>query len=197
MNPQNKFLISSFPYHNEIDTRRNFSETKPDKDVFLKVNKKGFFHSIIRLLSDNPSSFTFDTIFMEIVQPLLFSIRLMKYRGVKGEYSMLLLLKNVGGMEVKFDTFWSSIRKYSFTNSVSEIEFSYSFDLQKEWKEISPILLKIYKDLCMEAGCLDILDTTVEKRVRDCIYSMVELRTSYTGENIALALVELTLFGLK
>jgi hypothetical protein len=197
VNPQNKFLVSCFPYYNEIEARRNFFETKPDKDVFLKVNTKGFFHSIIRLLSDNPSSFTFDTIFMEIVQPLLFSIRLMKYRGVEGEHSMLLLLKNVGGKEVSFDTFWGSIRKYSFTNSLNEIEFSYSFYPQREWKKITPIFFKIYKDLCVEAGCLTILDTTVEQRVRNCISSMGELRTSYNGENITLPLVERTLFDFK
>ena len=195
-NSQNKFLISCFPYYNEIEARRKFFETKPDKDAFLKVHTNGFFHSIIRLLSDSPTSFTFDTIFMEIVQPLLFSIRLMKYHGVKGEQSMLLLLKNAGGSEVNFGT-WASIRQYSFTNSLSEIEFSYSFDPEKEWKDLTPMLYKIYKDLCTEAGCLTILDTTVEQRVRNCIYNMRELGISYNGENITLPSINLALFGLK
>lgn len=194
--PQNKFLISRFPYNVEIEVRRKFFESKLNNSVFYKVTTNGFFHVGLQLFLGEKDSnlFYFDTVFYEIIQPLLFAIRIMKFHNVQNEQTILVLLKNVGNKTISFES-WARYCIYSFTNSLPEIEFSFSFCPKDEWKEITSLLLKIYRELCCEAGCIDILDSTIKDRVRSIIVGMQELRTEYTGDDIRLPRVDFSAFG--
>ena len=56
--------------------------------------------------------------------------------------------------------------------------------------------MKIYRELCTEAGCLDILDSTIEKRIHSILRDMRELRTQYNGAGVILPRVDITEFAL-
>jgi hypothetical protein len=131
-----------------------------------------------------------------MVEPLLYAIRLMKFRNVRSEQTVLFLLKNVAGKKIDFGT-WASIWQYSFTQSQTIGGFTYGFNPQQDWNEIAVVLLKIYKDLCNEAGCVDIQDETIQQRVREILRNLRELQTPYTYESIKFPNVEISLFGLE
>jgi hypothetical protein len=203
---ENQYLVSCFPYYiRDVQARRTFFEARNEsvsRSVFLKVTINGYFHTLVQLIheNENPNDmeerFSFDVVFMEMIQPLLYAIRIMKYREVKSDQTVLFLLKNIAKKRIDFGT-WASIRQYSFTDSPVIGGFTYSFNPQDTWKDITAMLLKIYTDLCNEAGCVTIEETIVRQRVREILYNLHELRTTYSYQNVRLPFVDRPLFGLE
>jgi hypothetical protein len=193
---ENQFLVSIFPNHCEVTARREFFECETKGRFFLKVSIDGFFHVILPLESDRrkPNLYYVDLIAYRIIEILTYCVRIMKFRNVAGEQSMLIILRNMGGKEVTFtDTL--SLRTYSFANQL-ETEFSFDFNPKDDWKEIAKILVDIFKELCMEMGCADIKESTVKERVFQILLGMPELRTEYRG---AVTIPRITIhdFGLN
>jgi sugar/nucleoside kinase (ribokinase family) len=203
---ENKFLVSCFPYYiGEVEARRTFYEAKNEKPphaVFLKVTTNGFFHTLVQLVRGHRNGFqdeerfSFDLVFSQMVQPLLYAIRLMKYREVKGEQTVLFRLWHIARENIDFGTF-ASFRKYSFTNTPVIDGLTYTFNPENDWKEITPMLLKIYKDLCHEAGCVEIEDRIVCVRVKLILHDLDELSTTHSYENVRLPFIEISSFGLE
>lgn len=195
-NNQNRFLVSQFPRYVEIEVRRDFFEAKPNKDLFYKVQTNGLFHIIVPLYVDerNPNLMYFDTIFKQVMAPFLFAVRLMKFHGIVSQQSFLILLKNVGGKNVCFNT-WSGY-PFSFTTNAPEIPFLFTFSSQDEWIKITDVLLNFYRELCTETSCLDITDLIIRKRVRDNLRDMREFGTSYSSEGFQLPRIDISSFGL-
>lgn len=198
-NNQNLFLVSRFPDFVEMVVRRSFFESRPNENVFFKVHTNGYFHIITLLYLDEKDSelMYYDTIFRQVVKPFLFAIRLMKFHQVASQQSFLILLKNVGGKIVCFDTWAGRLYKHSFTDSVPEIQFLFSFNPKDDWSKITDVLLSFYRELCTETGCLDITDLIIKKRVREVLFNMTELRTRYLGDNVQLPTVDIASFGLE
>lgn len=203
-NSQNQFLVSRFPAYTEIEVMRSFFESKPSNEAFLKVQTNGLFHVILPLNSDNEDNgkekdfFYFDSIFYQTMKPFLFCVRLMKFHKIESEQSIIILLKNVGGKSICFDTWAGRLYNYTFTKSLPEIQFLFSFRPDEEWKKITEkVLLRFFRELCTETGCLEITDLIIKKRVAQIIRDMGELRTRYLGDNIELPIVDISTFGLE
>lgn len=199
INPLNKHLLHCFPYCNEVEARRSFFECKRDGEVFYKVKTNGTSYALLKLDSDDndPNLVYFDSIFYHIAQVLLFSVRIMKFHNIKSEQSIIILLRNVGAKKVAFSIRNKWRWQYSFTDSAPQIEFNYNFSPNEEYNQIGKLLLKVYKDLCSEAGCLDIKDETVEYRVTEILKRMSELRTEYKNAHATLPRLDLASFSFS
>lgn len=202
-NAQNQFLVSRFPAYVEIEVRRSFFESKPSNEAFLKVQTNGLFHIILPLYLNNEDNgkgrdFYFDNVFYQTMKPFLFCVRLMKFHKIKSEQSLVILLKNVGGKSICFDTWAGRLSNYTFTKSLPEIQFQFSFHPDEDWKKIvEKVLFKFYRELCTEAGCIEIIDLTIKHRMAEIIRNMRELSTRYLGDNIELPIVDISSFGLE
>jgi hypothetical protein len=178
--------------------RRTFFESKANNIVYFKIQTNGLFHVVlpIPIESKDQSFLYYDAIFYQVAMPFLFYVRLLKFYHQEGEQSLFILLKNVGGKTVSFNSWEGSLYNYSFTKSIPEIPFQFSFHAQDEWKGIAEVLLKFYRELCTETNCLGITDTTIKKRVWEIIRYMQELRTNYTGDNVKLPAIDIKSFEL-
>jgi hypothetical protein len=107
---------------------------------------------------------------------------------------MLIIMRNMGGKEVAFANTFSHWT-YSFANQ-PETKFSFGFSPKGDWKEMAKVLLKIFKELCTEMGCMDIEESIIKKRVLAILYNMRELHTEYRGA-VILPRVNINDFGLN
>lgn len=192
---QNKYLLSCFPYCSEVEARRNFFECKRNENAFYTVTTQGIFHLILKLAQDD--MIYLDDIFRCIARAVLFSLRIMKFHNVKSKQSMIILLRNMGGRKVAFSDLNKWHWQYSFTQSAPQIEFNFDFSPQDEYAEIGKLLLRIYKEICNEAGCLDIRDEIVERRVRDVIWHMSDLYTEYNCNEYTLPRLAFASFSFR
>jgi len=194
--PENKFLVSNFPYSCEVTARRKFFECETEGRFFLRVSTNGFFHVILSLLHDDrrPDLYYVDLIARQIFEILLYCVRIMKFRNLDSEQSMLIILRNIGGKEVTFaDAFphWT----YLFANQ-PETRFFFGFNPKDDWKRIAKVLLDIFKELCVEMGCLGIEESIIKERVFKILYHMSELHTEYQGV-VIIPRIDINDFGLS
>ena len=96
--PENKYLVSHFPYSCEVTARRAFFECETKGRFFLKVSTNGFFHAILPLENDDrrPDFYYVDLIARQIFDILMYCVRIMKFRNLESEQSMLIILRNIG-----------------------------------------------------------------------------------------------------
>lgn len=194
--PENKYLLSRFPYSCEVTARREFFECQSKGKFFLKIATNGLFHVVLPLLKTDrkPDLYYVDWIALQIFEILMYCVRIMKFRNLDNEQSVLIILRNMSGKEVAFDDTFSHWT-YSFANQ-PETEFSFGFNPKDDWKKIAKVLLGIFKELCMEMGCMDIEESTIKKRVFRILCDMVELRTEYRGI-VTVPRIDINDFGLN
>jgi hypothetical protein len=194
--PENKYLVSHFPYSCEVTARREFFECETKGRFFLKVSTNGFFHAVIPMLNDDrkPDLYYVDLIARQIYEILMYCVRIMKFRNLENEQSMLIILRNMGGKEVTFANTFSHWT-YSFANQ-PQTKFLFGFSPKDDWKKIAKVLLDIFKELCTEMGCINIEEPVIKKRVFEILRYMSELHTEYRGE-VIIPRININDFGLS
>ena len=194
--PENKYLVSHFPYSCEVASRRKFFECETEGRFFLKVSTDGFFHVILPLINDEREQdlYYVDLIARQIFQILMYCVRIMKFRNLESEQSMLIILRNMGGKKVTFTNTFSH-QRYSFANE-PETRFSFGFSPKDEYKKIAKVLLDIFKELCTEMGCINIEESVIKKRVLEILRYMNELYTEYRGI-VIIPRISINDFGLN
>jgi hypothetical protein len=195
--PENKYLVSCFPHFPnscEIMARRKFFECSPNERLFLKLRTDGFLHVIQHLIPDRRDMYYIDIIAQKIFGVFAYLMRIMQFLDNKREQSVTIILRNLGGKGVIFTNQMFLERPYSFANQ-PEIKFSYEFLPADGWKGLGQIFIQIFKDLCLEAGCIDIAVSTIRQRVCNILHDMYELQTEYRG-NVVLPRVDIDAFAL-
>jgi hypothetical protein len=194
--PENEYLVSLFPYSCEVTARREFFECETKGRFFLKVSTNGFFHVILPLLCDDrrPDLYQVNLIAQQIFEILTYCVRIMKFRNLESQQSMLIILRNMGGKEVAFTDFFSH-RTHSFANEL-ETKFSFGFNPKDDWKKIAKVLLDIFKELCTEMGRMDIEESTIRKRVFRILCDMSEVLREHRGL-VIVPRVNINDFGLS
>lgn len=196
---ENKYLVSLFPYSCEVTSRRKFFECETKGRFFLKVSTNGFFHVILPLINGERRArgldlYYVDLIAYQIFQILMYCVRIMKFRNLESEQSMLIILRNMGGKEV---TFTNTLPRWTYSFAKEpETRFSFGFSPKDEYKKIVKVLLDIFKELCTEMGCINIEESDIKKRVFKILHRMSELYTEYHGI-VIIPRIDINDFGLN
>jgi hypothetical protein len=196
--PLNTELLSMNPYCNNrcnFNAKRHYFECEPwsrEKpiDFFLRVRPNGFFHLVEPLEHDE--SYWLDAIFGQMLQMLIYCIRVMKYKQLNTKQSVSVILRNVQGLEVRTDIHFQRCH-YFFSNSEPEPFFA-EFNPENGWREIGIVIKKMYEDLYREASC-DIAEEVANLRLHELIRSAGINR--WTFGTICLPAINVDDFGFE
>lgn len=180
----NKKIVQMAPIWCNCTTRRKFYECETRKDTFLRVYPNGFFHFIIPIIFDDQKNLSWiDVIVHQIIDVLIYCIRVMKYRNVNINQSFIAKLRNFTNLEFKFDMSFFH-RSYTFCPELTEIDFTNSFNPQDDWKDFRIIFENLFQDLCMELGISDIPESNIKKRIVTILKKNSNIHTEYKLDNI-------------
>jgi len=193
----NKKLVGMAPIRCTVTTRRNFFECDSREDEFLRVHTNGFFHFIVPIIYDTEKNLSWiDVLIHQILDIFVYCTRVMKYKQITSEQSLYVKLRNISNLELTFDGFFFS-RRYNFCPEFSEVDFTYSFNPKEGWLKIREIFEKIFKDLCMELGIIDITDSVINKRLFDILRKNPNIHTKYHYGNVIIPLINMDEFGFR
>lgn len=194
-NPENEKVVYMSPFRCRLVTsRRKFFECKLATKEFFRVHTIGLFHLIAPILHDDKSSLYYiDTVIHQILEILIYSIRVMKLRNVKSSQSIYVILRNTADIEMAFDRMgWH--KRYSFSSDSLPVELIHQFNPANAWSDIRKMFAKIYRDLCAELGEIKITDITINQRLYRILKDS-DARTPHNFNGITMPRIEMEDFG--
>jgi len=194
-NLENKKVVFMSPFRcRRVIPRTRFFECESATKEFFRVHTTGFFHLIAPIRYDSERNLYYiDTVIHQILEILIYAIRVMKLRNVKSSQSVYVILRNIANIKLTFSRMgWHD--RYSFSSESSDFELIHQFNPANAWSDIRKVFAQIYRDLCTELGAIEITDTTINKRLyRILQYSGVY--TTYNFNNITMPRIEMEDFG--
>jgi len=179
----NAWLVGCSPYRViRVTPRTKYYDVKTGTGEFYRVRTSGFFHAITPIDFYESHGFYFVShIIQAILDLFIFSIRLMKAKGIASEQGMAIVLRNISESVISYDS-QSRYPKLTFSSETTEFNFpTYTFNPTNDWSEIAKIFTKIFRDLHIELGYVTITDETLNKWIIEQLRVMRELFGSYTN----------------
>jgi len=194
-NLENKKVVVMSPFLcRRVTPRTKFFECELATKEFFRVHTIGFFHIIAPIRYDNKRNLYYiDTIIHQILEILIYAIRVMKLRNVKSSQSIYVILRNIANIKLTFSRMgWHD--RYSFSSESSDFELIHQFNPINAWSEIRNVFVQIYRDLCTELGAIEITDITINKRLYRILQDSGAL-TTYNFNDITMPRIEMEDFG--
>ena len=193
---ENKKVVFMSPFGCTCVTpRRRFFECELATKEFFRAHTIGFFHLIAPIFYDDRRNLYYiDTVTQQILEILIYSIRVMKLRNIQSGQSTYIILRNMANIEMTFDGYtWHD--RYHFSPESPDIELIYQFSPADVWSDIRKIFAKIYRDLCTELGVIEITDITINKRLYKILLGNRDVHTTYNLNGATMPRIEMKDFG--
>ena len=171
----NRWLVSTLPYIIDVIPRRKYFECHTRENDFVRIHTKSIFHLITPMFYDfEHDIYYIDNTFYQIIVILVSCIRLMKLNNIENEHSLIIFLRNIAGINMKYDRrTWHY--EYSFSDKINEAKFNFNFIPKNNWSEFKDLLFTIYKEICNELGVVTIQNNIIMIR----IYNLMKNIHSY------------------
>lgn len=196
-NLENKKIVFMSPFGcQRVIPRRKFFECESATKEFFRPHTTGFFHLIAPFFYDDERNLYYiDTTIHQMLEILIYSVKVMKLRNIKSSQSMYTVLRNTANIEMTFDReyFWHD--RYRFSPESPDIELTYQFNPADVWSNIRKIFANIYRDLCTELGIIEITDTTINRRLYRILRNSGVVNTTYNSNGITMPRIEMEDFG--
>lgn len=193
---ENKKVVCKSPYRcKRVTPRRRFFECELATNEFFRAHTIGFFHLIAPIFYDALKNLYYiDTLTQQILEILIYSIRVMKLRKIQSSQSIYIILRNMANIEITFDVYpWHD--RYHFSPESPDIELIHQFSPADAWSDIRKIFAKIYRDLCTELGIVEITDITINKRIYKILRRDRNAHTTYNLNGATMPRIEMEDFG--
>lgn len=195
-NVENRNLMYNSPFRfNNVIPRTNFFDCESLTKDFFRVHTIGFFHLITPMLYDEKRNLCgVDTIVYQMLEILIYSIRVMKFRKIQTSQSIYIILINIVNIGMTFDRYFLH-KIYHFSSESTEINFISQFNPSDAWSEIRKVFAKIFRDLCTELGVIEITDIDINKRLYRILGNLQLHACSTNG--VTISRIDLEDFGFS